>query len=158
MVQEKEKKGPVVILGVGNILLRDEGVGVHVVRALQKEELPPGVEVYEGGTAGIDLLEVISRAGRLIVVDAVDGGEEAGTVFRFRFQDLDYRLQEPRTSLHQIGIMETLKIARFLNCCPETVIIGVQPSEIAWGMELSPVLAEKLPVVVDLVKREVGVQ
>lgn len=156
MVQEKKEKKPVVILGAGNILLRDEGVGVHVVRALRKEELPPGVEVYEGGTAGIDLLEVISRAGRLIIVDAVDAGQEAGAVFRFRPEDVESRLREHRTSLHQIDLMDTLKIARFLDCCPETVIIGIQPGEIAWGMELSPALAEKLPAVVDLVKEEIG--
>ena len=73
----------IVILGIGNILLSDEGVGVHVANELAKMDLPPDVTVVEGGTDGFRLLNIITEADRLIVIDAVRGGSEPGSIYRF---------------------------------------------------------------------------
>jgi hypothetical protein len=77
-----------VILGVGNVLLSDEGIGVHVVNELSTRELPPGVSVVEGGTDGFRLLNIITEADRLIVIDAVKGGAEPGSIYRFNVEDV----------------------------------------------------------------------
>ena len=145
------------IVGVGNILLKDEGIGVHVVRALQEMSLasPDGdVEVIDGGTspAALDRAEV---ADKLIIVDAARGGGEPGTIYRFRPGDVS---EEPKllTSLHDLGILDTLRIMESVGKLPqETIIIAVEPAEVDWGLELTPTLKEKLP---DIVRRVVEEQ
>jgi len=144
----------ILVLGVGNMVLKDEGVGVHVVKAMAGLELPGNVDLHEGYVAGIDLLEIIQQADRLIIVDSVDAGAEAGAVFRFQPHEVENMLREYKTSLHQVDLMETLKIARFFGQCPQTVIIGVQPKAVEWGLELTPELEAKIPLVIDLVQQE----
>lgn len=146
----------VLVLGVGNVVLKDEGIGVHVVRAMTDRELPENVTLHEGYVAGIDLLDIIQQADRLIIVDSLDAGAEAGAVFRFRPHEVETMLREHKTSLHQVDLMETLRIARFCGHCPETVIIGVQPKAVEWGLEPSPELQEKVPLIMEIVLRELG--
>ena len=86
----------VLIIGIGNVILRDEGVGVHAVWRLKEQQLPPGVEVIDGGTATMDLLAPIRKAQRIIVIDAVKGGGTPGQIYRVRPDDLS-RSQEPNT-------------------------------------------------------------
>ena len=144
-------------MGVGNILLKDEGIGVHVVRALQEMSLasPDGdVEVIDGGTSP-DALDAAEGADKLIIVDAAQGGCEPGTVYRFRPDDVS---AEPKllTSLHDLGLLDSLRMMEALGNPPrETVIIAVEPAEVDWGLELTPTLREKLP---ELVRRVVEEQ
>jgi len=147
----KNKK--VVIIGIGNLILRDEGVGVHAVRALEEQSLPPGVEVIDGGTATMELLPVIQEAERIIVIDALKGGEQPGTIYRVCPDDLMGET-ERLLSLHQVGLLEVLGMARQLGGDPEVVIIGVEPKEISWGMELTPEVEAKLPKVIEAVLAE----
>ncbi|MFZ5640774.1 MAG: HyaD/HybD family hydrogenase maturation endopeptidase [Bacillota bacterium] len=152
------KENPrVLVLGVGNDLLTDEGIGVHVARRLANEPLPPDVTVYDGGVGGIDLLEVIQGCDRLIIVDAVNAQAEPGTVFRFRPDEVECILREHKTSLHQVDLFDTIKIARFLGSCPEIVVIGIQPKEIDWGLALTPELTVILPGILALVRDEIEV-
>ncbi len=144
----------ILVLGVGNVLLKDEGIGVHVVEIMEDMGLPENVTLVNGGVSGIDLLGAIEEADKVIIVDAVDAGVEAGAVFRFNADQVRVFLNEHKTSLHQVDLFDTLKIAMFLDRCPETVIIGVQPKEITWGMELTPDLDSAVPRVIDLVLRE----
>ncbi|MFZ5639576.1 MAG: HyaD/HybD family hydrogenase maturation endopeptidase [Bacillota bacterium] len=146
----------ILVLGVGNMLLKDEGIGVHVVKAMAGRKLPENVTLHEGHVAGIDLLDIIQQADRLIIVDSVDAGAEAGAVFRFQPHEVECLLRDHKTSLHQVDLMETLKIARFCGRCPETVIIGVQPKAIAWGLELTPELEDRVPFVIGIVEQELG--
>ena len=144
------------IVGVGNVLLKDEGIGVHVVRALQEMSLAsPGgeVEVVDGGTSP-SALDSAEGANKLIIVDAARGGREPGTVYRFA---ADGVLGEPKllTSLHDLGLLDSLRMMESAGRAPgETVIIGVEPAEVDWGLELTPTLAGKLPDVVRLVVEE----
>jgi hydrogenase maturation protease len=145
---------PTLILGIGNILLGDEGVGVRAVEALARRELPAGVEAVDGGTGGADLVEVIADRTRLIVIDAVAAGAEPGTVFRFTPGDLTSGTR-PALSLHEFGLLETLAMAERLGCAPgEVVIFGVQPKTVAPGLELSPEVAAAVPAVIDQVLAE----
>jgi hydrogenase maturation protease len=145
---------PVLVLGVGNILLRDEGIGVRVVQAMEGMELPPGVELFDGATAGFDLIDALADREKVIVIDAADGDFQPGTVLRLTPEDLAPQRQQ-RASLHEIGIMETLTAARRLGVAPkEVVIIGVKPRHTGWGLELSPEIADLIPAIIELVRAE----
>ncbi|MBW2107548.1 MAG: HyaD/HybD family hydrogenase maturation endopeptidase [Deltaproteobacteria bacterium] len=144
----------VVILGVGNLLLSDEGVGVHVANALMKMELPEGVEVFEGGTDGFRLMNVVTGADRLIVVDAVKGGGDPGSIYRFDVKDAPSMPDSYKTSVHQIGILEVIHFSDFIGKTPEAVIIGVEPKSVEMSMELSPEVQAKMPRIIELVLEE----
>ena len=147
----KNKK--TIIIGIGNLILRDEGVGVHAVRELEKRDLPAHVKVIDGGTYLMDLLNVIQEAERIIVIDALQGGGAPGTVYRVTPEDL--MAETERTlSLHQVGLLEVLGVVRQLGGEPHAVIIGVEPKEISWGMELTSEVEAKLPRVIDAVFEE----
>lgn len=141
-------------MGIGNLLLRDEGVGVHVVRILEGMSLPEGVEVAEGGTLGFDLLGYFEGVEKLVVVDALKGGGEPGSIYRVKPEHLKASKDRP-LSLHQLGFLEVWEMARLLGFEPEVVIIGVEPKDLSWGMELSPEVKSKLQKVVEVVLEEV---
>jgi hydrogenase maturation protease len=145
----------IVVLGVGNLLLSDEGVGVHVAHKLMEMDLPAGVEVIEGGTQGFRLMNVVTEADRLVVVDAVKGGAPPGSIYRFDIKDAPSYPGAYKTSVHQIGILEVIHLSELVGRIPETTIIGVEPKSLAMGMELSPEVAKKLPKVIEMVLEEV---
>ncbi|MBN1506871.1 MAG: hydrogenase maturation protease [Sedimentisphaerales bacterium] len=146
------------ILGIGNILLCDEGVGVRVVQAMREMALPPGVEVADGGTAGADLLDIISDRRKVIIIDAMDAGAEPGTIRHLRVEELAGGTGT-RISLHEIGLMETLAMARHLNSAPiEVSILGVQPKEVRPGDKLTEELTAVVPRVVRMILDELGEQ
>lgn len=147
--------GKTLVLGVGNELLQDEGLGVHAVRMLQKSKLPPGVEVVEGGTAGPQLLALLDGVGRLIVVDSIDAKASPGAIFRFQPGDLGTFPREFTASLHDVGLLEVLQLADLLGRSIPTEIFAMQPAAMGWGLELSPEVQSRLPQLVDLVYREV---
>jgi hydrogenase maturation protease len=138
------------ILGVGNLLLRDEGVGVQVIKALEDRPLPAGIELLDGGTLGIDLLAYISEAERIIVVDAVKGGGEPGAIYRLTPEILG-QFKEQALSLHQVGFLEVLDLSEQLGNRPEAIIYGIEPQVIDWGLELTEPVQAAVPRVVELV-------
>jgi hydrogenase maturation protease len=144
-----------VILGVGNLLLSDEGVGVHVANKLMEMDLPAGVEVIEGGTDGFRLMNVVTEADRLIVVDAVKGGSPPGSIYRFDIKDAPSSPDAFKTSVHQIGILEVVHLSELIGQTPETTVIGVEPGSLEMGMELSPEVQEKMPKIIELILEEV---
>jgi len=146
----------ITILGVGNILLSDEGVGVHVANELCKRALPENVSVVEGGTDGFRLLNVITEADRLIVVDAVKGGGEPGSLYRFDIDDVKACPSGFKTSVHQIGILEVIDLSGLIGKTPRTTIIGVEPKSLEMGLELSPEIREKMPRIIELVLEEIN--
>jgi len=143
-----------VIVGVGNLLLRDEGVGIHVAKALQALDLPQSVEIIDGGTAP-DLLAYVEPGDKLIIIDAVKAGGEPGAVYRFTPEDLNP--QENRLlSLHELSVIDSLQMMRLGGNEPaETIIIGIEPQEIELGTELTPALQRKIPVIVQTVLEEI---
>ena len=151
-----QRQGKTLILGVGNLLLQDEGVGVHAIQALAKLAWPEQVNLQEGATAGLDLLYLVEGYARLIVIDAVRAGGKPGTLYRFT--PADVIAQRPAlTSLHQVGLLDALALARELGQAPaQVVIIGVEPKSMAWGMELSPEVQAALPQIIERVREEIG--
>ncbi|MFC2044313.1 hydrogenase maturation protease [Chloroflexota bacterium] len=147
----------IIVLGMGNLLLGDEGIGVHVAHALEEAPLSGNVEleVLDGGTLP-DIVASLGEVDKLIIVDAVQGGDEPGAIYRFRPEEL--RLDnEVFTSLHQINLLEELWMTeRFGQKLKEVVIIGVEPENISLGLELSPKLQERIPRIIEVVLEEAG--
>jgi len=145
----------ITVLGVGNLLLSDEGFGVHVANRLMEMTLPPGVRVIEGGTDGFRLMNVVVETDRLIVVDAVKGGAVPGSIYRFGLEDAPSFPAAYKTSVHQIGILEVIHLSELIGKTPETTIIGVEPKSMEMGMALSPEVEDKVPRVIELIFEEV---
>ncbi|MBI3599506.1 MAG: HyaD/HybD family hydrogenase maturation endopeptidase [Nitrospinae bacterium] len=145
----------ILVLGVGNILLKDEGVGVRVIERLQRDyKFPPNVEIIDGGTAGLGLLNLFEGIDHLIIVDAIQGNDTPGSLYRFKFEDISANIPK-KFSPHQIGIFETLTVKKVLGKLPDTTIIAIQPKDCNhWGMELTPEIENKIPDVINLVMKE----
>jgi len=147
--------GALTVLGIGNLLLSDEGVGIHAIRALE-ENRPPGVVLLDGGTGGQDLLFWIEGAAGLIVIDSINCGAEPGTLFRFRPQDIELESPAVPYSLHEVRLPEILRMAEKAGRLPPTVILAVQVDKTDWGLELSPAVAGVLDRLVAVVRDEIA--
>ena len=141
------------ILGMGNLLLCDEGVGVHVARALSQRSLPPDVAVVEAGTAFLDVLPDIEKADRILLVDAMEGGGAPGSVYRVPFDECLH--PEMLASLHGLDISRVLFMAGN-NRAPEVTVFGIEPALIEWGTELSPAIKRVMPAVEQAILHELS--
>jgi hydrogenase maturation protease len=148
--------GKLLVLGVGNLLLSDEGVGVHVAQELMEMNFPPEVRVVEGGTDGFGLMHVLLEAERVILIDAVKGGGQPGSIYRFEIEDCPPFPDVFKTSVHQISILEVINLSGLIGSTPRTTIIGIEPQCLEMGMKLSPKVARAIPKVIRLVKEEVA--
>jgi hydrogenase maturation protease len=153
--QSEETPPRTIVIGVGNLLLKDEGIGIHAVKALQEIDLPPEVNLIDGGTSP-DLIAYTRAGDRLIIIDAARAGGEPGAIYRFKPEDLAAG-RGTLTSAHEMGVVENLKVMTLTGNAPrETIIIGIEPGEIDWGTELSPELQKRLPEVIRIILREIG--
>jgi len=145
----------ITILGVGNILFSDEGVGIHVAQALSEAySFAENVSIEDGGVLGVRLLGMISQADDLIVVDAIRNGGPPGTLYRLVGDDIPKRILA-KNSLHQVDLLEALTLCQALDKVPETVIIGVEPQDIeTLGLELTPPVQARLGDLIDMTLRE----
>lgn len=136
----------VLVLGLGNPLMGDDGIGVRVVEELRGRELPDGVALADGGTTGLGLVGLMEGYQRVIVVDAADMGQAPGNVLKFEPSEVQFRASGAMLSLHQVGFGEVLALAKALGVSPpEVTIIGVQPKRTAIGEELSPEVEGAIP-------------
>jgi hydrogenase maturation protease len=141
------------ILGIGNVLLRDEGIGCHVAHAL--EEIPlTDVRIIDGGT-NPDILQFVEGADKIVIVDAVRGGGMPGQIYRFHLEDITLT-PKPFLSLHDVGLVDNLMLTRFRHSIGEIIIIGIEPGEMDWGLELSAELQEKMPQIIDFTLDELN--
>jgi hydrogenase maturation protease len=145
----------VTVLGIGNLLLKDEGIGVHLVQKMAGVMDNANVKIIDAGTYP-DLLHLVDDSiDKLIIIDAVKTGDKPGTVYRFSFDDVDLD-SAPPISLHEIGVFNSLKTMALFNRQPKsTVIIGIEPKTIDFGLDLSPEVEEKLPRMIELVLKEI---
>lgn len=147
----------VVVLGVGNLLLGDEGVGVHCVAALERElDLPASVRLIDGGTSTHALLEEVEDLDALIIVDAVATGGRPGELVRLEGDQVPSAFATV-LSPHQIGVADLLATLALVGRSPRRVVLlGIEPARIELDLELSPVVAARLPALCDLVIAELG--
>jgi len=154
------KKPPLVIVGVGNILCSDEGVGIHVLKYLKERELPDYVAIYDCGTSGIAVLEALDGAKKGIIVDAVSMGGPPGKIYKFTIDDI-LGMEDnlfKMVSLHQFDLISTLKVAQITdvyNIPKDIVIIGIEGKTFDFNLELSREIKEVIPSVVDLIMDEI---
>jgi hydrogenase maturation protease len=143
------------ILGVGNLLLSDEGVGLRVVERLAASyDLPEGVQTLDGGTLGLDLLYYLEGVENLLIIDAVEMGQEPGTLLRLEGDEVPSFLSV-KMSPHQIGIPDMLFAAKLKDLYPRNVVLwGVQPTTLDTGLELSPAVAAQVDVLVSKVAEQ----
>ncbi len=153
----EEPGGRIAVVGVGNLLLRDEGIGVHIAHALQQIDIPHNVKIIDGGTSP-DLPHYLKDIDKLIIIDAVKAGGKPGTIYRFHPHDLNIE-SERIISLHELGLEQSLRMMSLTGNEPkETVIIGIEPKEIDWGTELSAELQQKIPEIINIVLNEISPQ
>jgi hydrogenase maturation protease len=141
----------VLIMGIGNLLMGDEGVGVHTIRILEEQTLPAGVELVDGGTGGFNLLAYLGEYPTVILIDATMDGRDLGTVTVMKPQFLsDY----PRTlAAHDIGLRDLIETATLLGPLPEMYLITVSIAEIGEGTtKLTPAVEKALDDVVRSVR------
>lgn len=149
------------ILGVGNILLSDEGAGVYAVQKLQSKISHPDIKIIDGGTLGLDLIGIFEETERLFIIDCVKGGGEPGTIYKFGLESLKTGLSELKFSLHDFNLTDVIMLAQGIGVkIPEITFYGVEPESFEWGDKLTPKVAvgvEKLiEMIVEDLKAEFG--
>ena len=144
----------ILILGLGNILLGDEGVGVRVIEQLLSHSLPDGIEVIDGGTAGYELINFFEGKEKVIIVDAVKTNDTPGSVYKM---DLSV-VQEDETvqlSLHQIGLKNVFKMASLMDLNPEVTLVGIVPKEYQdYKIGLSEEVEKAIPLAIETIYKE----
>ncbi len=144
---------PVLVLGLGNTLLADDGVGIHIIRSLAQDPMtPPCLLPVDGGTLGFRLLDQIARAQAVLIIDAAQLGAPAGTVRLLDRQQLALHVQRSgRLSAHEAGLADLLTLARLEGFAPRYLaLLGIQPQTIDWGQTLSPQVARAAPLACQL--------
>ncbi len=149
----------ILILGVGNILYTDEGVGVRAVeRLLASYDFSDNVTLMDGGNLGMRLMQPLMDADFCIVLDAVLGGDAPGTIYRLTGEDLRKSLAF-KDSMHQSDLVDTLLYCELIGSRPDTVVIGMEPVDIQnMSVELSPAIAARVPAMIDIALKELTTQ
>jgi len=142
----------IAIIGLGNLLLSDEGIGVHIISELQREyDFPEEISIIDGGTLGLDLLPIIEGKEKIIFIDAADLKKEPGWAAIIEDEKLPSFLA-PKLSLHHVGLGDILFASTFQGNKPaKVVLLGIQPEKIDVGISLSATLAQKMPEFIELI-------
>lgn len=145
-----------VIIGLGNPLRGDDGVGVRVAQVLAMKDLPSGVEVVDGGTQGLGIVHLMEGHQRAVLVDAAEIGEAPGQFIRFTLEEAHPTGEDEHLSVHGAGLRDALLLAEALKTLPDKVIIfGVQPANLTWEDSLSSEVEAALPALVEAVMAEI---
>ena len=138
------------VLGIGNIILSDEGFGVRVVEYLEKNfTFPENVQLIDGGTLGVELTHFITGTQRLLIIDSIDGGAEPGKIFHLRDDEIKKHFAQ-KISAHEVGIQEVLTILELTNKkIPHIELIGAQPFSLEAGTKLTPQMSKLVPTFAD---------
>ena len=149
-----ETRGRIIVLGIGNPLCRDDGIGIRVIGEMLGSGKYPGIDIIDGGAAP-DLFSLLEAdAGKLIIVDALRGGGRAGEIYRIELGEENIANEAP-ASLHGMGILDSLKLMRQLGRhLPAVVIIGIEPADVSHGLRLSPAIEALVPDLIKAVEEE----
>jgi hydrogenase maturation protease len=146
------------VIGLGNPLRGDDGVGVRVAQVLATQPLPRGVEVVDGGTQGLGIVTLMEGRQRVILVDAADLGQVPGRFVRFTPDQVRLLGDDEHISIHGAGLRDALSLAQVLGVLPEEVILfGVQPAQVDWQNALSPEVEAAVPGLVEAILAETAV-
>ncbi len=139
------------LIGIGNILLSDEGVGVHVIRAIREKYIfSPEIEIIDGGTLGLDLLPYFERFDKVLIVDAVNFSKEPGYVGIIEDNEIPAVLHT-KLSVHHIGLADTLVAAKLMDMKLSKVsLVGIQPQSLDLRLEMTDTVSSKINTLIDL--------
>ena len=151
------ERNHITILGLGNILLRDEGFGVHFVRWFENHyRVPENVKIVEGGTLGYGLLDTVCSCDKLLVIDVIKAKDKPGSVYRFTKEEVDAQMLEP-TSAHEVSFQDVLCKAELIDELPEVIFLCIVPHEYKdTGLELTPLMRKKFSDVERLLLKELS--
>ena len=145
-----------VIIGIGNILFQDDGVGVHVIKQLENEMLPSTIELVDGGTSTLDMLGFFLDYKKVIVVDCLRAGLKPGTIYKIKPEDIQNYKKE-NLSIHDVQILDVVKMAKMMNKYPEVVIFGIEPQKISLELEMTEIMVSKIPEIILNIKKELKI-
>ena len=144
-------KSRTAVMGIGNILMQDEGIGVHIIKQLEQYHFTPHIALIDGGNMGMDLLPFFDEHGRMIIVDAVDFEKEPGFINTIENDDI-LALFTTKMSLHHLGLKDVLSYAKLLDQIPEDIcLIGIQPEKVEMEMALSETVSSQMDNLTSLV-------
>lgn len=143
----------IMVLGLGNVLMGDEGFGVHVIRRLQETELPGGVRIMEGGVEGLNLLGHLEGIKRLLVVDVMMIDIQPGELRLIKAEQMPGEPGKHIVSFHQVGVLELMHLAELIGYQPEVTFLVTRPEVMDWSMELSPKLQSAVDKAVEEVRK-----
>jgi hydrogenase maturation protease len=151
----------VIIIGFGNKYRSDDGIGIRVIEELGKLNLlkDKNIEVIDGGTSGTDLIFLIKDCSKIIIVDAIDAGQKTGDVVSIKVNDIEEFIKKDyrSLSLHDLNLADIFKLAKALKMIADISIIGVKPKNIGFGDKLSPEIEKKIPGIISLIRKEIGI-
>lgn len=143
------------VIGIGNILLRDDGIGIHIINELQKEKFKNNIDLIDGGTSTLDLLGYFVENDKIIIVDSLKGGHPPGTIYKITPEELGSYIKA-NSSLHDVQVLDIVKQANFMGHFPKVTIIGIEPEEIFYDMDLSETLNNEIPNIINIIKEEIN--
>lgn len=142
----------IALIGLGNILLKDEGVGVHAANTIkQRYAFSPNVEIIDGGTMGLDLLSIFEGLDKVLIVDAVDFGKDPGYIRIIENDDIPSVLNS-KLSVHHISLPDVLFAAKLMDVSPpEVCLIGIQPESLDVGLDMTDRISSKLDELMEMI-------
>lgn len=159
MLQVEKAVSDTLVIGLGNVLASDDGIGIEIARELSTRKLPPGVRVVEGATTGLGLIDLLLDARRVIMVDAVWCGSSPGTILRLKERDLS-QMKLRSLSAHDLGVVEALRLGDVLypeRMPREVLLFGIVAERLdPYRQGLSPSVKEAVPRVIDAIMAEIG--
>jgi hydrogenase maturation protease len=151
----KDLKYNVLVLGLGNLLMSDDGLGIHAAEGLRQKEWPPGVLIQEVGTSVLNYLEEIGSSSHVIAIDAVRAGGVPGSVYRITGQDMPGPPGGLRDA-HGVSLSGAIDLARGITGLPASLVIfGVEPRNLGFGNQISPAVKKALLRVIKMITEEI---
>ncbi|MCL4378534.1 MAG: hydrogenase maturation protease [Actinobacteria bacterium] len=149
------------IIGFGNIFMSDDGIGIKVIEELRKESFTSkfnNISIIDGGTSAVDLLFMLENSDKVIIVDAVDAGQNTGEIVRFKLNEIaEFKKKNIKSfSLHDVDLSEAFNLMKSLNMTADITIIGIKPKIVDYGEKLSPEIESKIPELILKIKQEMN--
>ena len=145
----------IAVVGVGNILMRDEGIGVVLVNLLEKKKYTEEIDFIDAGTSFFNVVSGLRDYDKVVIIDTVCCGEAPGTVYRFEMSDIEDAGSNGMISLHDLGVIHSIKLEKLAGGFPEDIVFfGIEPKNIELTMEISDEIQEKIEQIIDKIISE----
>lgn len=150
-------KTDVKVIGFGNKYKSDDGIGIRIIEELGKLDSFKDIDIIDGGTSGTDLIFLVKDCRKIIIIDAIDAGQDIGDVVNIKVDDIEEFVKSDfkSLSLHDLNLADVLKLIKALNINTEISIIGIRPKNIDFGERLSPEIEKKVRRIISIIKEEI---